>query len=107
MSELRPTEGARYLLERVPGDADRDDGGDGARATYRATIFTPDAEYTATAVLCDDGSVELPPTGAPAELDATLAMLARLTARGAPHRRDEGLIVWPPRILRWRGPGRG
>lgn len=99
MSDLKPTAGARYLLEleRV----------DGARAIYRAVIFTPDAEYASTATLGEDGSVELAPTGAPGDLDATLAMLARLTARGAPKRRDDGLPAWPQRLLRWRGPGRG
>lgn len=94
-----PTAGARFLLEleRV----------DGARAIYRAAIFTPDAEYTATATLGEDGSVELAPSGAPGELDTTLAMLAKLTARGATKRKDDGLPTWPQRLLRWRGPGRG
>ncbi len=96
---MRPTEGARYLLVR-----ERDDG---SRATYRATIHTPDADYSATAILDEDGSVELPPSGAPHDLDAPLAMLAKLTARGAAKRCEDGLVVWPARILRWRGPGRG
>ncbi len=96
MSE-RPTTGARFLLEleRV----------DGTRATYKATIFTPDADYTSTAVLDEDGSVELAPTGS--TLDDTLVMLAKLTARGAAKRREDGLPPWPQRLLRWRGPGRG
>lgn len=95
----KPTAGARYLLELEHAD--------GARAVYRATIFTPDAEYVARATLGDDGSVELAPTGAPAELADTLAMFARLLARGVAKRREDGLPAWPQRLLRWRGPGRG
>jgi hypothetical protein len=97
--DLTPTDGARFLLE-----LERDDG---ARASYRAAIYTPDATYEVAATLGDDGSVELPATGAPAELDDMLHMLARLTARGAARKRDDGLPPWPPRVLRWRGPGRG
>ena len=99
MSSLRPTAGARFLLEL--------DRVDGARATYRTTIFTPDAEFSGTATLAEDGTSEVAPTGAPGELDAMLAMLARLTARGATKRKDDELPVWPQRLLRWRGPGRG
>jgi hypothetical protein len=70
-------------------------------------IYTPVAEHATTAVLADDGTVELAaPSGAPSELDDMLVMLARLTARGAAKRRDDGLVVWPARLLRWRGPGR-
>lgn len=95
MSDARnPTAGARFLLERI--------GDDGARATYRASVYTPDALYTASAVLAEDGGVELAPTGAPAELDEALAMFAKLTARGAAKRRADGLPPWPPRVLRWR-----
>jgi hypothetical protein len=96
MSGLQPTAGARFLLER-DGDP-----GDAVRATYRATIYTPDAEHAGRAVLGDDGSVELAPTGAPAPLDAALAMFAKLTARGAGKRREDGLPTWPARVLRWR-----
>ncbi len=92
---LRPTAGARYLLERTSADA-------GAQATYRVAIITPDAELTSTATLFDDGTVELAPTGAPAELEARLAMFAKLTARGAAKRREDGLPPWPARVLRWR-----
>jgi hypothetical protein len=91
---LTPTSGARFLLERT-----RDDG---ARATYRAAIYTPEATYASTAILADDGSVELVPTGAPGELDDALAMFAKLTARGAAKRREDGLPAWPGRVLRWR-----
>jgi hypothetical protein len=94
VSITRPAEGARFLLERV-----RDDG---ARAIYRAVVYTPREEFASTATLADDGTVELPPTGAPSELDEMLVMFARLTARGAAKRRDDGLPVWPARVLRWR-----
>lgn len=95
----RPTTGARFQLE-----LEREDG---ARAVYRATVFLPDADYRSTATLGDDGSVELAPTGAPGDLDDALAMFAKLLARGAAKRREDGLPAWPQRLLRWRGPGRG
>jgi hypothetical protein len=93
---LKPTAGARFLLER-DGDP-----GEAARASYRATIFTPTTEHAGRVQLGDDGSVELAATGAPAELDAALAMFAKLTARGAAKRREDGLPAWPARVLRWR-----
>lgn len=95
---MRPTAGARYLLEL--------DRVDGARATYRATVYTPDTEYAGTATLDEAGTAELS-IDAPEELAATLAMLAKLTARGAAKRKEDGLPTWPQRLLRWRGPGRG
>src|SRR5262249_13672633 len=58
--DLHPTDGARYLLER-------DGAGDAAQARYRATIYTPDAAFTTTAVLDDTGDASLAPSGAPAE----------------------------------------
>ncbi len=91
---LHPTEGARFLLERT-ADA-------GACATYRASIYTPAAVFTATAVLDEAGAVELLPTGAPGDLDDRLAIVVRLVARDASKRRADGLVVWPARILRWR-----
>jgi hypothetical protein len=94
--DLHPTDGARYLLER-DGELDG-----GARARYRAAIYTPDAAFTAIATLGDDGAVELPATGAPGELHARLATIARLVARDAARRRSDGLPAWPQRILRWR-----
>lgn len=96
---LRPASGARFLLERT---ADH-----GASATYRAAIYTPDADWSSTAELREDGTFDLTPTGAPANLEENLVMQARLLARGALKRRDDGLPVWPARVLRWRGPGRG
>src|SRR5687768_10144971 len=97
----RPTAGARFLLEL---ELERDDG---ATAVYRATVFLPDAEYASTATLAEEGRVDLPPTGAPGDLDETLGMFAKLLARGVRKRREDGLGAWPQRLLRWRGPGRG
>jgi hypothetical protein len=90
---VKPTAGARYLLELQNVD--------GTSATYRATIFTPDAEHAAIAVLDESGTVSVTPH------DDTLEMFAKLTARGAAKRREDGLPPWPQRVLRWRGPGRG
>ena len=97
---LTPTEGARFLLER-----EQEEQG-GTRAVYRATIYTPAATYDGTALLADDGTISVT-TKAPEELRATLEMLAKLTARSANKKREDGLAPWPARILRWRGPGRG
>lgn len=92
--DLHPTDGARYLLEL---DAELPTG-----ARYRAAIYTPDTAFRATATLGDDGTVDLPPTGAPDELHARLLSIARLVARDAPRRRTTGMPAWPHRILRWR-----
>jgi hypothetical protein len=94
--DLHPSDGARYLLER---EAELD-GGAGAR--YRATIYTPDAEFAATATLGDNGSADVAATGAPAELHARLVTIARLIARDAPRLRADGMPAWPQRVLRWR-----
>lgn len=128
---LKPTEGARFVLERhvdptpvrasepaidVPAnDGAGDTAGDHAtsasngdaalntRATYRASIHTPDGEFATTATLAEDGTVVLAgSTGAPGDLDERLKNIAKLVARDAPKRRDDGLVVWPARIMRWR-----
>ena len=91
---FHPTEGARFLLERTDDQ--------GARATYRVSIYTPDAVFTTTATLDEDGSVVLAGPGAPGDLDERLGTIAKLLARDAMKRRDDGLVVWPARILRWR-----
>lgn len=91
---LHPTEGARFLFERTADE--------GPRARYRAQIYTPTELFEAAAILGEDGSVELPPTGASAELDERLATMARLIARDAAKRRADGLGAWPERVLRWR-----
>ena len=88
LDRLRPTEGARFLLEHER---------DGA---YRAWVITPDARFAYRAALVEGEEPTLTADGdpAPAELEKMLRMIARLTARsGAP---------WPHRVLRWRGPGR-
>ena len=92
---LHPTEGARFLLERTTDH--------GASATYKASIYTPAAVFSTTAQLAEDGTATLAaPTAAPGDLDDRLANLAKLLARDAPRRREDGLVVWPARIMRWR-----
>ena len=98
-NSLTPTEGARFLLV-LEQEA-------GASARYRAAIYTPDATYEGHAQLHDEGTATVDVAGAPDELLATLQMLAKLTARSAPKKREDGLPPWPARVLRWRGPGRG
>ena len=93
---LHPSEGARFLLERTSAD-------DGASATYKASIYTPDAVVSTTANLAADGTASLAaPTGAASDLDDRLLNIAKLVARDAPKRREDGLVVWPARIMRWR-----
>ncbi|MBA3460629.1 MAG: hypothetical protein H0T46_11740 [Deltaproteobacteria bacterium] len=92
---LHPSEGARFLLERTADS--------GASATYKVSIYTPDAVASTTAALADDGTAKLAgATGAPGDLDDRLLNIAKLVARDAPKRREDGLVVWPARILRWR-----
>jgi hypothetical protein len=98
VSDLTPTEGARFLFERERDDAD------GAR--YRVAIYAPDATFSGGAQLGFDGSVVLT-IDAPAELRAAAEMFAKLTARVAQKQLDDGMPPWPARVLRWRGPGRG
>lgn len=103
LERLRPSEGARFLFE-----LDRDEDG-GRRARYRAWILTPTDVCGYRATLCDDGTVALAVDGAAAgeEWAAVLEVIAKLTARAAAKKRDDGLPPWPPRITRWRGAGRG
>ena len=98
---LRPQAGARFLLE-LDRIAD-----DGTQAEYRVAIFTPEATIEGRAVLVEDGTATVDATGASEDLLAKLKMLAKLTARSAPKKREDGLPPWPQRVLRWRGPGRG
>ena len=98
VSDLTPTEGARFLLERELDD--------GERAVYRAAIYTRDLTYTGSAALADDGTTAVS-IDAPPELREMLAMFGKLTARAAVKKRADGLPPWPARVLRWRGPGRG
>jgi len=97
--DLHPTEGARLLLTLSQAAE--------GSAAYSVAIYTPTETFAAAATLGEDGSVELAPTGAPPELHAALEMLAKLTARGAAKRREDGMPAWPARVLRWRGAGRG
>lgn len=99
MSDLTPTEGARFLFER---DRDNAEG-----ASYRVAIYTPTETFAGSAQLGFDGSVALEVLGAPAELVASAEMFGKLTARAAQKQLDDGMPPWPARILRWRGPGRG
>jgi hypothetical protein len=94
VSDLHPKTGARFLLERTSDD--------GSSALYRAAIYTPTELFDGSATLSDDGEVTLAPSDAPAGLRGPLVMFARLVARGAAKRRDDGLAVWPARVLRWR-----
>ena len=87
------------MLERI---AEREGG-----AEYRATIFTPDATHAGTAELGEDGTATVLIATAPAELVEVMQMLAKLTARSAAKKREDGFPPWPARVLRWRGPGRG
>jgi hypothetical protein len=116
---LTPTEGARFLLEREESDD--------AQAVYRTRIYTPQVTYEGTATLRDDGTATLTEqveqaatdssggrtshkasqATAPQDLVDMLQMLAKLTARSASKKREDGLPPWPARVLRWRGPGRG
>ena len=76
---------------------------EGATATYRASIYTPEAVVSSTATLSDEGIASLgAPTGAPGDLDERLVNIAKLVARDAKKRREDGLVVWPARIMRWR-----
>lgn len=89
LARLRPTDGARYLLELAAATD--------TTARYRAWILTPSASFTYTADLTAAAEPALTPTGAPAPTDLLdrLTMFARLLARSAP--------PWPHRHLRWRG----
>lgn len=102
-ARLRPTTGARLLLELTATTSD------GAR--YAGWVLTSDGERGFIAELSADGAAALTATGEVETTDdeaaADLLMLARLTARSAGKRAADGLPPWPPRVLRWRGPGRG
>jgi len=97
--ELHPEHGIRLLLERE-GHSDE-------RASYRGAIYTSDAVFEYAVELDISGAAELSPqSGAAAENQLALENLARSIARAASRRAADGLAPWPPRILRWRGPGR-
>lgn len=91
----RPAHGARFTLTLIGVGPD-------ARADYACTIATPTIDHHARVRLAEDGGVEVLESDAPDALASALAMFAKLTARGAPVRRDDGLATWPPRVQRWR-----
>jgi hypothetical protein len=88
LARLRPTDGARYVLEL--------DTSDHAGARYRAWVVTPSAAFAYTATLAPATEPAMSPVAdaAPTELHDRLTMFARLLARSAP--------PWPHRIVRWR-----
>jgi hypothetical protein len=104
MSEdMTPTEGARFLLER------REVAMDDAQAAYSCSIFTPETRTDYDLLLDLSGNVMVvrgTGSGDP-DLEETLLTIAKLLARSAAKKRTDGLPPWPPRVLRWRGPGRG
>mgnify|MGYP001766087059 CR=1 FL=1 len=112
---LRPTAGARYLLERVSADD--------SAAVYRAAIFTPVDEFAFRVEL---GGRDQPDRVAVARVDADAAPMTGSAAEPARAPTDEQVAQltmfaklllrsatrvtpaeWPQRQLRWRGPGRG
>lgn len=101
-SSLNPTEGVRLLLERREVES-------AEQARYEGKIYTVDSCFAYTAVLQMNGSASLQAEGVAAstEDEEKLAKLAKSTARAAKRKLDARLPPWPPRILRWRGPGRG
>jgi hypothetical protein len=107
LERLRPSEGARFLLEL--DDARNPAGGGQPQARYRAWVLTSTGVFPYDAVLSDTGSAVLTSIGecAVPELAAMLEMIAKLTARAAAKKRDAGMPPWPNRIMRWRGTGRG
>ena len=98
---LRPDAGARFLLELERVSAD------GTQAVYRVAIYTPQSTHEGRAILVEDGTADVVIEGVSEDLVATLKMIAKLTARSAPKKREDGLSPWPSRVMRWRGPGRG
>jgi hypothetical protein len=101
VNDLKPQAGARFLFELVRNSDDE------KQAEYRVAIYTPDAVHEGRATLVDDGTSTVEAQGASEDLLATLQMLAKLMARSAAKKREDGLSAWPHRVLRWRGPGRG
>lgn len=100
---LNPTEGIRLLLER------QEVAGDQGNASYAAAVYTVDDCYRYRALLQLDGTATLSAEGESASSDdeESLSKLAKSTARAAKRKLADKLAPWPPRVLRWRGPGRG
>jgi len=99
---LKPTAGARFLLERTAVATDE------RSASYRASIHTPDRVLEVEAEL----ALEQPPrltasAYADDALHKQLMAIAKQVSRAANKSRADGLPAWPRRVLRWKGPGRG
>ena len=100
---LNPTEGIRLLLERQEVE-------EGAQsAHYQAKIFTVTSCYSYSVDLKMEGTALLTAKAEEAtkEDEEALRKLAKSTARAAKRKLADRLPPWPPRVLRWRGPGRG
>ena len=103
-TDLHPKEGARYLFEIREGASDE-------AAVYSGSVFTPDSRFDYRVALELSGGYAIEPeneddTAGP-DLEKRLGNFARQIARAAQGKLDDGLPAWPPRVLRWRGPGRG
>ena len=92
-SELTPTDGARFLFERERAE--------GTSADYRVSIYTPAATFAGHARLDEDGSAAVS-IAAPTELVSSAQTFAKLIARAAPKRREQGLPPWPARVKNFR-----
>lgn len=101
--ELHPTEGIRLLL--LCREVDES----GTRARYAARVYTPEQCFEYRADLEPSGAATLAPVGEEAAPDHRLKLenLVKSIARAAGRKAAGGLAPWPPRVLRWRGPGRG
>ena len=96
------------LLERVSVEEDA------SRAAYTGKIYTPLDVYRFEVMLSLDGSATIGDclersSDTPVREDdqKSLVKLCKSIARASKRKIQEELPPWPPRILRWRGPGRG
>lgn len=97
-ASAHPKEGAKILLERERVSED------GARADYRAHVYTPERRYDLDAALSTDGEATLAPREGALEPELLRALenIAKSIARAADRKRQEDLPPWPRRISRWR-----
>jgi len=106
-SPLHPSEGIRMLLQRVSI------GEEAANAEYTGQVFTPSEVFGFEVKLALDGSAKLlalpgdSPDKVDEEHEKSLLKLSKSIARAAKRKLEDKLPPWPPKILRWRGPGRG
>ncbi len=85
-------------------------GEEAANAEYTGQIFTPSEVFNFEVKLALDGSAELlalPSDSPDEEHEKSLLKLSKSIARAAKRKLEDRLPPWPPKILRWRGPGRG